>query len=37
VALRFIVEAEPLVASLGRRKVETDAANLKDLMEAYAL
>jgi carbon monoxide dehydrogenase subunit G len=29
--------AQPLVASMAKRRVESDAANLKDLMEAHAL
>ncbi len=29
--------AEPLVASMAKRRVEADAANLKDMMEARAL
>lgn len=29
--------AEPLLASIGKRRVEADVANLKDLMEAQAL
>lgn len=29
--------AEPLVVSMAKRRVETDAANLKDLMEAHEL
>ncbi len=33
----FFKLAEPLVASIGKRRHETDAANLKDLMEAHAL
>lgn len=33
----FFKLAEPLVASMAKRQVETDAANLKDLMEAHAL
>ncbi len=44
--VRFVVEAEPggifkvaepLLASMAKRRVETDAATLKDLMEARAL
>ena len=44
--VRFVVEAEPggvfklaepLLASMAKRRVEADAANLKDLMEARAL
>jgi len=33
----FVKLAEPLVASMGKRRFETDVANLKDLMEARAL
>jgi len=33
----FFKLAEPLVASMGKRLIEADLANLKDLMEAHAL
>jgi len=33
----FFKLAEPLVATLAKRRVEMDAANLKDMMEAQAL
>jgi len=33
----FFKLAEPLVASMGKRRLETDVANLKDLIEAHAL
>jgi uncharacterized membrane protein len=33
----FFKLAEPLVASVGRRQIEADLSNLKDLMEAHAL
>ncbi len=33
----FFKLAEPLVASMGRRRAEADIAILKDLMEAHAL
>lgn len=33
----FFKAAEPLLATLARRRIESEAANLKDLMEAGAL
>lgn len=33
----FFKLAEPLVVSMGKRQLEGDLANLKDLMEAHAL
>ena len=33
----FFKIAEPLVAAMARRRIESEAANLKDLMEAGAL
>lgn len=33
----FFSLAEPLVAMIGKRNIEGDLANLKDLMEAHAL
>jgi hypothetical protein len=33
----FIKLAEPLVATMAKRRAGADAANLKDLMEAHAL
>ena len=33
----FFKLAEPLVVSIGKRQLEADIANLKDLMEAHAL
>jgi len=33
----FFKLAEPLVASMGKRQIEADFANLKDLMEAHAV
>lgn len=33
----FFKLAEPLVANMAKRNIEGDLANLKDLMEAYAL
>lgn len=33
----FFRLAEPLVAKIGKRNIEGDLANLKDLMEAHAL
>ena len=33
----FFKLAEPLVASMGKRQIEADFANLKDLMEAHAI
>lgn len=33
----FFKLAEPLVASTGKRQIESDLATLKDLMEAHAL
>ena len=33
----FFKLAEPLVVSIGKRQLEADLANLKDLMEAHAL
>ena len=33
----FFKLAEPLVKSMAKRSIETDNANLKDLMEAHAL